>query len=236
MLPLGQACAQYDEAPPLRVDLGYASAYVSRGVERARDSVQLGLEFSRENFRGGVWSSQPFDRADAREVNLGAAYAWQPGDGLSLEASLVHAWFDQVPGGGVERSLEAGLSATLAPFQGFTPAFAYYHDFRFRSDTAQLSLARSIPLTKLGAFLEVNFFAGLVHGDDWRPDASGPRRRDGYGYWGGDVHLPYRVGPHSTVVAGLHYADSAGRSLANGAFGHASGSKFWITLGVNLDF
>lgn len=225
-----------DELPPVRVDVGYASAYVFRGVERARDSAQAGLELNRGNFRAGAWLNQPFDGDDARETNVSAAYAWQPADEISLDFSLTHAWFAQVPGGGVDRSFEAGVSATLAPIQGFTPGLAWYHDFRFDADTTQLSLARSIALTKLGAFLEVNFFAGLVNGRDWRPDAAGAHRRDGYGYWGGEVHLPYRVGPHSTIIAGIHYADNFGRSAANGPFGRASTGKFWVTLGVNLDF
>ncbi len=235
LLAWARAGAQ-EEAPLLRVDLAYASSYVFRGVERARDSVQTAVEFNRDNFRGGLWANQPFSRGDPREVNLNAAYAWRPAESLTLEASVAHAWFDNVPGGGVKRSLEAGLSATLAPAGGFTPSLVYYHDFRLHVDTVQASLARSIALTKLGAFLELNFFTGWVSGDNWRPDAPGPRRQDSYGYWGGEAHVPYRVGPHSTVVTGLHYADSFGRSITNGPFGRAARGKLWVTLGVNLDF
>ena len=231
----GRAWAQ-EEAPLLRMDLAYASSYVFRGVERAGDSAQAAVEFNRANFRGGLWINQPFTHGDTREVNLNAAYAWRPADTFTLEASVAHAWFDDVPGGGVKRSLETGLSATLAPAGGFTPGLAYYHDFHLRADTVQASLARSIALTKLGAFLELNFFAGWVRGDDWRPDGPGPRRADGYGYWGGEAHVPYRVGPHSTVVAGLHYADSFGRSVTNGPFSRTGHGKLGVTLGVNLDF
>ncbi len=235
LLVWAQGWAQ-EESPPLRVDVAYASRHVFRGVERAGDSAQAAVEFSRDSFRGGLWVNQPFAGDDPREVNLNAAYAWQPADGFTLEASVAHTWFDEVPGGGVDRSLEAGLTATLTPVGGFTPSFGYYHDFRLRSDTVQTSVARSIALTKLGAFLEVNVFAGWVSGDDWRPDAPGPRRHDSYGYWGGEVHLPYRVGAHTTVVAGLHYADSFGRSATNGPFGRASRGNLWVTLGVTLDF
>lgn len=222
--------------PPLRVDVAYASGYVFRGVERAGVSVQAAVEFNRDRLRGGIWVNQPFDRGDTREVNLNAAYTWQPADGFTLEASVAHAWFDEVPGGGVDRSFETGLTATLAPAGGFTPSFAYYHDFRLRADTMQASVARSIALTKLGAFLELNFFAGWTSGDDWRPDAPGLRRHDSYGYWGGAVHLPYRVGAHTTVVAGLHYADSFGRSATNGPFGRASSGNLWAAFGVTFDF
>lgn len=225
-----------EEPPPLRMDVNYVSSHVFRGIERAGGSAQAAMEFNRDGFRGGLWVSQPFDGDDTREVNLNAAYGWQPADGFTLEASVAHTWFDDVPGGGLDRSFEAGLTATLAPVVGFTPSLAYYHDFHLEADTTQVSFARSIALTKLGAFLELNLFTGWASGHDWRPDAPGPRRRDSYGYWGGEVHLPYRVGVHTTVVAGLHYADSFGRSATNGPFGRDSRGNLWVTLGVTLDF
>lgn len=225
-----------EEAPPLRVDLAYASRHMFRGVERAGDSAQATVELARDSWRGGLWVNQPFAPDDTREVSLNAAGAWRATDGLMLEASVTHTWFDEVPGGGVDRSLEAGLAATLAPVGGFTPGLAYAHDFLLRADTVEASLARSIPLTRLGAFLEVGLHAGWTSGDDWRPEAPGPRRRDAYGYWGGEVRLPYRVGARTTVTAGLHYADSFGLSATNGAFGRAARGNFWVTLGVNTDF
>lgn len=225
-----------DEAPPVQVDLMYASKHVFRGIERAADSVQAAVRLNRENLHAALGTNQSFGKNGTDEVNLSAGYTWQAADGLALEASANHGWFDRVPGGGVDRSLEAGLKATLAPAGGFTPSLAYYHDFRFRADTLHASFARSIALPKWGAFLELNLFAGHVTGRDWRPDAAGPERRDDYGYWGGEVSLPYRIGAHSTIIAGLHYADSSGRSLTNGPFGRDSRGNFWVTLGVNLDF
>ena len=194
------------------------------------------MELTGENFHGGLWANQPFKSGEARETNLSAAYTWQPSHRLTLEASGAHSWFKDVTDHGVKRSLEAGLTATFAAMKGFTPSLAYYHDFRLSADTAQAALARSIALTRLGAFLELNVFAGCATGGDWRPDASGPRRHDSYSYWGGEARVPYRVGPHSTVTAGLHYADSFGRSAASGPFGLAARRNLWVTLGVNLDF
>jgi hypothetical protein len=216
------------------VDFIYASSHVFRGVERAGDSAQATLEFNRGGFRSGAWLNQPFDGSEPGEMNLNAAYGWEMPNGLTVEATVAHAWFTEVPG--VDRSLEAGLRATFASVGGFTPSLAYYRDLRFDADTVQVSLARSIALTKVGAFLELNVFAGLVQGENWRPDAAGPRRRDGYGYWGGEARLPYRVGPHSTIVAGLHCAGSSGRSIGTGPFGSAKRGKIWATIGVNLDF
>lgn len=231
--PLG---APGDEPPAVRADFGYASRYVSRGVERAGQSAQAGVELAHQNFSGGVWTNLPCNRGGARETNLNAAYTWQPASEITVEASVAHSWFSEVPGGDVKRSFEAGLAATFSAINGFTPSLAYYHDFRFRADTAQASLARSIALTKLGAFLELNVFAGWAKGDDWRPDAPGPRRHDSYGYWGGAARVPYRIGPHSMLTAGLHYAEAFGRSEVNGPFGLSARHNLWVTLGVNLDF
>ena len=225
-----------DEPPALRADFGYASRYVFHGVERAGQSAQAGMELAYDDFSGGVWTNLPFKSGEARESNLHAAYTWPPASGLTLEASVAHSWFGGVPGGGVKRTLEAGLTATFSAIDGFTPSLAYYHDFRLRADTVQASLARSIALTKLGAFLELNCFAGWATGDDWRTDAPGPRRHDSYGYWGGEARVPYRIGPHSMVTAGVHYADAFGRSAANGPFGLSSRRNLWVTLAVNLDF
>lgn len=228
--------ARGGEPPAVQLDFGYTSRYVFRGVERAGSSAQAAVEFNRDSLHGGVGTNLPFESGETREVNLHVAYTWQPADGLSLEAAVAQRWFSAVPGGGAKRSLETGLTATLAPINGFTPGLAYYHDFNFRSDTAQVSLAHSIALVRWGAFLDLNFFAGWTTGKDWRPKSPGLRRRDSYGYWGGEALLPYRIGAHSTVTAGLHYADAWGRSPANGPFGLPARRNLWVTLGVNLDF
>lgn len=232
----GPSVVRGDEPPAEQVDFGYASRYVFRGVARAGSSVQAAAEFNRGNFHGKVGTNLPFGSGETREINLNASYTWQPGKDFSLEASVGQYWFSEVPGGGAGHSFETGLVAALAPVSGLTPGLAYYHDFRFRSDTAQVSLAHSIALTKWGAFLELNFHAGWVTGDDWRPDAPGPRAHDSYGYWGGEARLPYRIGAHATVVAGLHYADAFGRSATNGPFGRSAHRNLWFTFGVNLDF
>ena len=231
--PLG---GQAEETPLFRADLNFASKYVFRGLEKAGASTQATGEFSRDNLRGGAWINQPLAGGTGREANLNAAYSWPAMPGLTLEASARQYWMSEVSATGVRQSFEAGISAALAPFSGFTPSLAFYHDFRLRADTTLVSLARSIPLTGMGAFLDLNFFAGWVTGENWRPDALGPGRHDGYSNWGADANLPYRIGPHSTVIAGLHFTDASGHSAANGPFAESEGRNLWVTLGVSLDF
>jgi hypothetical protein len=230
------ACAQSDEAPPVQANFAYSTRSVFRGVERAGNSFQAGIELTRDNLHGAIRISQPFGGDSASEATLQAGYRWVASDRLTLEASFAHTWFSDVPGDEVKRSLEAGLAATFAPVAGFTPGLRYFHDFRFLADTGEISLRRSVALTKLGAFLEFNLFGGWASGHNWRPDAAGPRRADDYGYWGGEVSLPYRIGGQATLVAGLHYTEASGRSPINGPFGSSRQPGTWATLGVNLDF
>ena len=236
VLLVGVPALLAEEIPLVSADLGYASRYVFRGVEKTGVSTQAGLGFSQDNLSGGLWTNQPFQRREGNEVNLNGAYSRQVGKSLTIEASARNYWLDGGPVGATKHSFEAGISATLAPINGFTPGVAYYHDFRLQADTTQATLAYSIALTGIGAFLDLNLFAGYSTGDDWRPDASGPNRHDSYGYGGAEAHLPYRIGLHSTLVAGLHYTEASGRSPANGPFGLSRGQNLWFTLGVNLDF
>jgi hypothetical protein len=209
---------------------------VIRGVRRAGASTQAAVELAREGFSGGLWANVPLKRGTARELNLKAAYTWQAMEGLTLETSVTGYWFNAVPVGGTKHSLEAGVVATLTPLGGFTPSVGFAHDFRLRANLTQVKLVRSMALKKLGAFLDLGCFAGWATGDDWRPDASGARRQDGYRYWGAEAHLPYRIGPHTTLIGGVHYEDTAGLSATNGPISLSGGSNLWLTLGVSLDF
>ena len=69
---------------------------------------------------------------------------------------MVKRWFRAVPDNEVRGALELGLAVKLSPMQGFSPRLSYSHDVRLRADTVQVGVARSIALTRLGAFLELN--------------------------------------------------------------------------------
>ncbi len=233
VIPLGLWA---NELPEWQVDAHYASRVVFRGIEQAGPSAQGEVKFTRENFSVGWQASQPLKRRETRLANLHLAYDWQSASGFNLEISMVNRWFSGVPSDEVHRALEIGLAAIFSPIEGFTPSVMYSHDASLCADTAQVGVARSIALTQLGTFIELAVVAGLVSGDNWRPGALGTQRHDNYGYWGGSAQVPYRIGLHTTVAVGVHYADTTGRSALNGPFGRANQHNLWITCGVNLDF
>ncbi|HET7535086.1 MAG TPA: hypothetical protein VFJ90_01430 [Candidatus Didemnitutus sp.] len=235
LLLLPCALVAQDEAP-FAADFGYASRRVFRGIERSGDAMQASVALSQERWRGSLWANRPFDRAEPDEINLSAGYLAKISDQLSVDVGATQFWFGGVPAGATEQSFEAGAEAIWTARGGITTRMGYHHDFRLKADTVQGSFGYSMPLTKLGAFLELSVFAGWVHGSDVRPDASGPAVNDGYSYYGAEAHLPYRIGGHTTVVAGVHFADSVGQSALWSPIGAGSGSRGWVSLSVNFDF
>ena len=145
-------------------------------------------------------------------------------------------WWGRALASGNRDALEAGLVATLHPLDGITPGLGCYHDFRREADTVEATFAYSIPLAKLGTYVDLSGAAGWVAGKNWRPEFGGAHHSDGYRYWALAAQVPYRVGPHSTVIIGAHYADADGHSLIDGAFSLPSRRNFWMSLGVSLDF
>lgn len=213
--------AQESGEPKVTAEFGYASRYVFRGVERAGSSAQASVEYAANGFRGSVWTNQPLRSADSGEIDLTAAYGRQVSEKLNIELAFTAYNFPGVPAGATEHSLEAGLTATFAPVNGVTPSVSVQHDFRLDADTAQASLAYSVALTQLGTYLELSAFAG------WS---------DGYGYFGGEAHIPYRVGAHTTVIAGIHATTTVGQGRTLAVPGRFARSNLWLTLGVSVDF
>ncbi len=112
----------------------------------------------------------------------------------------------------------------------------YYRDFRLKAGTGEAELGFSLPLTKLGAFLDGRLFAGWSSAQNWRPDAAVPGVRGGYGYHGAEARLPYRVGGHTTLLAGVHFSETWNAREAGGVPGPKGRRNLGFTAGVSLDF
>jgi uncharacterized protein (TIGR02001 family) len=56
------------------VDFPYASKYVFRGIEYAKDSIQPSIEVASGNFYAGVWTNQPVTNNSDNEFDFYAGY------------------------------------------------------------------------------------------------------------------------------------------------------------------
>jgi hypothetical protein len=235
VFPLSATLGAQDELATTG-DIGYASRRVFRGVERSSDAMQASASVAKAGWRGTLWSSFPFEGSEPDEVNLNVGYTAKLSDTLSVGIDATQFWFGHALAGATKQSFEAGVEATWTARDSLTLTLAYHRDFRLKADSIQGSLGYSLPLTKLGAFLELSAFAGWVDGSDIRPDASGPAVGDGYGYFGAEAYLPYRIGSQTTVLAGVHFADSVSQSRFWSPIGAGGGSRGWVTLSVSFDF
>lgn len=237
-LGAGATALRADEESPRRVDLMYGSRGVVAGVERTGATLQTDAVWQGEAWRALAEVATPFAADEERRATVGAGYRWLLGEDEAwrVEAALRHTWAERGLASEARRMLTADISVTLPAIRRFTPSVDYAHDFRRQADLVQVALAHSIALTKLGAFVDGKIFSGWAAGEDWRPDAAGLARADSYEYWGVEASVPYRIGLHTTVVAGLHYTSERGRSELNGPSGLSRGQNFWITFGVSLDF
>lgn len=229
--------AQDDEAATAAT-VGLSSLRVVRGVKQSGAAGQGSFEVVRDSWRIGAAIAQPFDRDEAGEGSVNAGYMWQANRKLKFEAILTPRWFSNVPSGATKRSLETGLAASWILTNEFTLELAASHDWRLKAETLQATLNYSMPLKRLGAYLEWSATMGTAFARDLRPDAVGSPApvRDGYAYYVASVSLPYRIGAHSTVVAGLHLAKNTNQSALWSSIGAPGGTHAWVELGLNFDF
>ena len=229
--------AQEDDAAST-VTVGLSSQRIVRGVKQSSAGGQGSFEVVKDAWRIGAEVIQPFDRDEPGEGNLTAAYTWHATKQLRLEASITPRWFSNVPPGATKHSVEAGVSAAWTLPHDFSFELAAFHDWRLKAETLQATLNYSMPLKRLGAYLEWSASVGSASARDLRPDAVGSPApvRDGYTYYTASVRLPYRIGPHSTLVAGAHLAKTAHQSPLWSPIDARGGTRAWVELGLNFDF
>jgi len=233
---IGRLHAQDDDEWKTVAGAGYASERVFRGVERSGAAAQGSVSISGDGFRGSVWTSQPFGRSEPGEIDLHAGYAARVTGQLTVEMMAIQYVFSSPAPGATRQSTEAGVQATWTSSGGVSATLAGYHDFRLRADTVQAGATYSLPLKSFGAFLDLDAFAGCARGSDLLPDSVGGPVSDAYSYFGMGATLPYRVGAHTTVVAGVHFTDTNGQSRRWSPIGAAGGARGWVSLAVNVDF
>lgn len=143
--------------------------------------------------------------------------------------------YSQARPGSAGDSFELGVKAAW-PLGGWRPTIAYFRDLQLGSDTVEGALEWSLPLTRLGAYVDGRFFTGWSAATDWRRGASGAVVRGGYGYAGIGAEIPYRVGEHVSLVAGVDLALTSNASGAGPLAGTAGDCNLAFRLGGRWDF
>lgn len=227
--------AQDDDAVST-ASIELVSRRVFRGVLESGASTAGEFRFARNGWQIGAEVAQPFDGDEPGKGSLDAAYGWQVSKQLMLSVIATQRWRFDVPVGATKHSFEAGFSATWTSPSGYAVELAGFHDVRLRADTLQATFSYSMPLKSLGAYLEWSASVGTSSSRDLLPDAAGGPVQDGYSYYTGSVRLPYRIGPQTTLVVGVHVAESDGQSRSWSPIAARGGFHGWVDLGLSFDF
>ncbi len=241
LLVLGAtACAQagdeWDDEAQTRVEGGYRSRQLLRGVVLANDAARGAAEVRYRGARLEAELAAPFRGGGSRLAHLAAGYRHAFDASRALTALAVHRRFGVDAAPGRRHATELGLAFSHTAPLGPTVTLEVRRDLRLRANLAELSLAHQVALTRLGAFLEWSAFAGWVDAEDIRPDAAGPRRADAHGYAGARVRLPYRVGERLQIVADAEISGTRGADRLWSARGGDSGLRAAVGLALRLDF
>jgi len=200
------------------VDFPYASKYVFRGIEYAKDSIQPSIEIATGNFYAGVWTNQPVTNNSDNEFDFYAGYGIPMNDTWKLDVGATLYYYPEADTSSFEEKTFEGYVGLTGTVAGFTPGIYAYYDFDLKAMTLQGSVGYSIPLETAGSSLDFSVTLGNVS-----PDVG-----DDYMYYGIGVNLPYKLTEKATFAVGAQYA-------SNDLDG-ADGDHLWFTAGLTVGF
>lgn len=231
----GPAAALAAAEPVTEIQAFWVSEHVVRGLERAGPSLQAGVDWASGPWRASAGTSRALTAQGWDETGIRLARSQEVGHSLRLVAEISWLRFGGYSPATVRDTVEAGLRAAWVLPSETSASVAWSHDLVRQANTAELAWERSWPLTRLGAYLDTRLWLGWSHAQDWRPEAAGPAVAGGYGYWGGALRLPYRVGAHTTLVAGLEFSEVWNAREAGWRPGPPGRRNLVAQIGVSFD-
>lgn len=197
------------------LDFPYASKYVFRGIQYAKDSLQPSVKLTVGGFYAGIWAYAPLDRGYELEFDYSTGYNFALKEGWTLDLG---ATLYSYPG------LSVGDKTTFEPYLGLngslgsvTSATYAYYDATLEVFTAQQTFGYSVSVAEK---VSLNFAATLGHAS---PDSG-----SGYTYYGLGTTLPFKLSDKVTFTLGAQYASHD--------LDGVDGSHFWVTAGFSSTF
>lgn len=200
------------------VDFPYASKYVFRGKESAKESLQPSIEVASGNFYAGIWTNQPITNNSDNEFNFYGGYGVPLNDIWKVDLGGTFYYYPEADKSSADEHTFEGYVGITGTVAGFTPGIYAYYDFDVKAFTLQGSVGYSVPLESSGTSLDFSVTLGNVS-----PDVG-----DDYLYWGVGVNLPFKLSEKATFAVGAQYA-------SNDLDG-VKGDHLWFTTGLTVGF
>jgi uncharacterized protein (TIGR02001 family) len=203
------------------VDFPYASKYVFRGLELARDSFQPSVKVVSGNMYASLWTNQPLTNGEENEIDLAAGYNYKLNDKWSLDAGLTYYYYPEANTRvSDEYTTEAylGLNGSI---KALSVGVYLYRDFNINSYTAQANFGYSVVLSDT-ASLNLGANVGRVTN-------VGPLS---YTYYGASAQIPFKLNKATTFTVGVNYS-THNNNLLSLAVGD---DNIWFNTGITVGF
>jgi len=220
-LVLGASLNAADMSAPassysVTVDFPYASKYVFRGIELAKDSFQPSVKVTSGDLYVGLWTNQPLTNNSDNEIDLYAGYGYKINDKWSLDGGLTYYYYPEAnaSSGSPEYTTEGyvGINGNLSVL---TVGAYLYRDFNLNTYTAQANVGYSVALSDTAKFnLSANVGRVTNNGS--------------YTYYGASAQIPFQVNKATTFTVGANYSTHNLKTVAD--------DNFWFNTGVTVSF
>lgn len=206
-----------------------------RGVKHSGAAMVGSIGGNYAGLETEVLVARPF-ASEPVETDLHAGYSFKWNDSFTTTVGATEYLYSSIWAGGTKRSTEISVGGKWSSPSGIGWGVDFARDLRLKADLVEGRATYSYPLTSFGAFLNFTFFAGAAHASDLRPDAAGPEISDSYQFVGAEARIPYRIGEHLKISAGVRFAASFGQDKAWSPIDAGNGVHGAASLAVNYEF
>lgn len=205
------------------VDFPYATKYVFRGAQLAKQSLQPSVEVATGSFTFGVWTNQPITDNTDNEIDFYAGYGVQLNDAWKVDTGVCLYYYPELDtGGGADSTTWEPYIGVVGSVSGFSPGVYFYYDATLKVYTYQGQVGYSIALEPAGASLDFSAALGRVD----------PKSGSGYTYYSLGASVPFKISEKGTFTIGVNYTHN---NIAGGdAYG--KNGNFYGTAGVTIGF
>lgn len=205
------------------VDFPYATKYVFRGAQYAKQSLQPSVEVATGSFAFGIWTNQPITDNTDNEIDFYASYGVPLNDAWKVDTGVCLYYYPELDtGGGADSTTWEPYIGVVGSVSGFSPGVYFYYDATLKVYTYQGQVGYSIALEPAGASLDFSAALGRVD----------PKSGSGYTYYSLGASVPFKISEKGTFTIGVNYTHN---NIAGGdAYG--KNGNFYGTAGVTIGF
>ncbi len=203
-------------APPslsITVTPTYVTSYMFRGQRLGGQAFEPSVEADYGNWALGVWANTPIaDKVDGQsdpEIDPYGSYTYSVNDSLSIvPAFTLYTYVNAPTSSGYYRSTFEPSVTVNYTLDGLKISPEFFYDVILKAETAQVSLAYTVPVKSYSTELDFLVTAGEYYLSDG-VNHSSPDTHVYGDYWLAGVSIPFQLNPASKLSVGYAYTEGS---------------------------